>query len=294
MRFEGRVALITGASRGIGACIAKTLAREGCRIVAAGKTMEPNAKLAGTLHDTVRMVEEAGSEAIAVGCDVRDEEQVEAAVRAGISRFGRIDYLLNNAGAIFWAPVEHWPTKKFDLVFSVNVRAAFLCSRAVLPIMRAQGYGHIVMMSPPEVPQAAPGKGPYLVSKLGMTMLGRAIDAENADAGVCASALWPVTAIRTAATENFSMGEPSQWREPEVLADATAALLAMDPRTTRFRAWLDEDVLAAAGVTDLSGYSTVPGNDPPPLSIQLVDPDWTRDGRRATDDEARGFAPRRH
>ncbi len=277
MRFEGRVALITGASRGIGAAIAVALAKEGCRIVAAAKTIEPHPKLMGTLHDTVRMVEEVGGEAIAVQCDVRYEEQVQAMVDAAVERFGRIDFLLNNAGAIFWSPVEHWPVRKYDLVMQVNVRAAFLCSRAVIPIMREQGFGHIVMMSPPEYPEAAPNKGPYLVSKLGMTMIARAVDAENEDAGMCASALWPVAAIRTAATENLAMGDLSQWRTPAILADATLELLARDPKTTRFKAWLDEDILAEAGVKDLAKYRCVPDVEPPPLSITLVAPHWTRD-----------------
>lgn len=276
MRFQDRVALITGASRGIGAAIAIALAREGCRIVVAGKTMDPHPKLRGTLRDTVRMVEEVGGEALAVQCDVRFEDQVQAMVDAAVERFGRIDFLLNNAGAIFWSALEDWPLKKFDLVMGVNVRASFLCSKAVIPVMRKQGFGHIVMMSPPEHPEAAVGKGPYLVSKLGMTMLGRAIDGENEDEGLCASALWPVAAIRTAATENLSMGDLSQWRTPAILADATVELLSRDPKTSRFRAWLDEEILAEAGITDLTPYRCDPDVEPPPLSIALVDPTWAQ------------------
>ena len=276
MRFRDRVAIITGASRGVGAACAVALAREGCNIVAAAKTMDPHPKLSGTLKETVAMVEAVGARAIACQVDVRYEDQVEAMVDEAMRVFGRVDYLVNNAGAIFWAPIDQWPVKKFDLVMSVNVRAAFLCSRAVLPIMKTQGFGHIVMMSPPEHPEAAPGKAPYLTSKLGMTMVARAIDAENADQGICASALWPITGIRTAATVNLSMGDDSQWRKPEILADATVELLARDPRTTRFRAWLDEEVLAEAGVTDLDQYACVPGSDPSPMSIQLVDPAWQR------------------
>lgn len=276
MRFQDRVALITGASRGIGAAIAVALAREGCRIVVAGKTMDPHPKLQGTLRDTVRMVEEAGGEAFAVQCDVRYEDQVQAMVDAAVERFGRIDFLLNNAGAIFWSALEDWPVKKFDLVMGVNVRAAFLCSKAVIPVMKKQGFGHIVMMSPPEHPEAAVGKGPYLVSKLGMTMLGRAIDGENEDEGLCASSLWPIAAIRTAATENLSMGDVSQWRTPAILADATIELLSRDPKTSRFRAWLDEEILAEAGITDLTPYRCDPDVEPPPLSIALVDPTWAQ------------------
>ncbi len=276
MRFKDRVAIITGASRGVGAACAVALGREGCAIVAAAKTLKPHKKLPGTLHDTVAMVEQAGGQAIAVQLDVRFEDQVDAMVAQAMDTFGRVDYLINNAGAIFWAPLVDWTVKKFDLVMSVNVRGAFLCSRAVLPIMSQQGYGHVLMMSPPEVPEAAVGKAPYLVSKLGMTMLGRAIAGECRGHGVTASALWPVTAIRTAATENLGIGDPGQWRTPEILADATAALLARDPSDLLFKAWLDEEVLAEEGITDLTGYRCVPDSDPPPLSIQMVDPGWQR------------------
>jgi len=276
MRFKDRVAIITGASRGVGAACAVALAREGCAIVAAAKTMEPHKKLPGTLHDTVRLVEAAGSRAIAVQLDVRFEDQVEAMVAQALETYGRIDYLLNNAGAIFWGPLCDWSVKKFDLVMSVNVRGAFLCSRAVLPTMTAQGFGHILMMSPPEVPEAAVGKAPYLVSKLGMTMLGRAIAGESRADGVTASALWPVTAIRTAATENLGMGGPSEWRTPEILADASVALLARDPSDLPFKAWLDEEVLREQGMTDFVQYRCDPDSEPSPMSIQLVDPNWTR------------------
>ena len=142
--------------------------------------------------------------------------------------------------------------------------------------MREQGYGHILMMSPPEFPEAAPGKGPYLVSKLGMTMLARAIDEENKDAGVCASALWPITGIRTAATVNLSMGDDGEWRTPEILADATVELLALDPKTARFRSWLDEEILEHAGRGDFLKYRCDPNKEPLPMSIQLVNPNWSR------------------
>ncbi len=276
MRFTDRVALITGASRGVGAACAVTLAREGCRIVGAAKTMDPHPRLPGTLRDTVAMVEEAGSEALALQVDVRYPDQVEGMVQAAMDRFGRIDYLINNAGAIHWSAVADWPVKKFDLVMGVNVRAAWMCSAAVIPHMRKQGFGHILMMSPPINPKAATGKAPYLVSKIGMTMVAMAIDAEEKDHGIAASSLWPVTAIRTAATVNLAMGMDDQWRTPQILADATSDLMAMDPRATEFRAWLDEDLLAQTrGLTDFDQYNCVPGSSPPPMSIQLVDPDWS-------------------
>jgi citronellol/citronellal dehydrogenase len=269
-RFEGRVALITGGSRGIGAACAVALAKEGCAVAVAGKTVDPDPRLPGTLSETVAQVEAVGGRALAIACDVRFEDQVQAMVARTVETFGRLDFMINNAGAIFWSPVADWSAKKFDLVMGVNVRAAFLCARAAIPYMRAQRFGHVLMMSPPEHPESAPGKGPYLVSKLGMTMLARAVDAEEQGNGICASALWPVAAIRTAATENLGMGDLSQWRTPEIVADATVELLAKDPKTTRFRAWLDEEVLREARVHDLSRYRCDPNVEPPPLSIAMV------------------------
>ena len=131
------------------------------------------------------------------------------------------------------------------------------------------------MMSPPINPKAAVGKAPYIVSKFGMTMVGMAIDAE--EPSIAAHALWPITGIRTAATVNLGMGDDSEWRRPEILADSTVELLAKDPADCTFKAWLDEDVLAMAGITDLEQYSCVPGSTPEPMSIVLVDPDWKRE-----------------
>jgi citronellol/citronellal dehydrogenase len=201
------------------------------------------------------------------------EEQCTDAIDRAVKHFGRLDGLVNNAGAIHWAPVASWTSKKFDLVTGVNVRAAFLCSRAAIPHLRKQG-GTIVMMSPPINPKAAVGKGPYLVSKIGMTMLALAIDGEEANVHACA--LWPITAIQTAATENFKMGTPKEWRKPDILADATIALLAKDPKKAKYRAWLDEEVLAEEGVTDFTKYRCDPTSEPSPMSIALVDPDWRR------------------
>ena len=268
-----KVVLITGASRGIGAACALALARAGAHVALASKTVDPHPRLPGTLGAVAEEVRALGREALIVPTDVRDEAQVEAMVESTVRHFGRLDALINNAGAIFLAPVADWPTKRFDLVVGVNVRAAFLASRAAIPHLRERG-GHILMMSPPVNYKAAPGKGPYLTSKIGMTLLAAAIDAEEAD--IAAHALWPVTAIQTAATEVFGLGTPEQWRTPEILADATVSLLRRDPRLCSFRAWLDEEVLAEDGVTDLSSYNVVPNTDPPPLSIAMVDPDWKR------------------
>jgi citronellol/citronellal dehydrogenase len=225
-------------------------------------------------------VEAAGGEAHVVAFDARDSQACRGVVEEAVARFGGLDVLVNNAGAIFWSPVADWSVKRFDLVFGVNMRAAFAMSQAAIPHLRARGGGHILMMSPPIVPDALPGKAPYLVSKWGMTALAMAIDEEESDTGIAASALWPVTGIRTAATENLGMGDLAEWRKPEILADATVALLRRDPHKLPFRAWLDEEVLEEEGVTDLSGYRCDPDREPTPMSIELVDPGWAaRHGR---------------
>lgn len=274
-RLDGKVVLITGASRGVGEACALACAREGAHVALAAKTVDPNPRLPGTLGEVKARIEALGQRAIALQTDVRFEDQVDAMVAETIKAFGRLDVLINNAGAIFWSPVADWPVKKFDLVFGVNVRAAFLASRAAIPHLRKQG-GHIVMMSPPINAKAAVGKAPYLTSKIGMTLLAQAIDAEEDH--VRAHALWPITGIKTAATVNLGMGDDAQWRTPEILADATLALIARDPKgPAGFRAWLDEDVLRElAGVTDFTRYRCDPAHEPAPMSIELVDPDWRR------------------
>ena len=273
MRLRDKVVFITGGSRGVGAACALAAAREGAKLVLVSKTMEPHPRLPGTLKTVAREVEALGSEAFIQQVDVRFPEQVDQAVENAVAHFGRLDAVINNAGAIFWAPLSEWTAKRFDLVMGVNVRGAFLVTRAALPHLRAQG-GHVVMMSPPIHPSSAVGKAPYMVSKIGMTMLAMAVDAEERN--IAGHALWPVTGIRTAATVNLGMGQDKEWRTPEILADATISLLAKDPASCSFRAWLDEEVLAEDGVTDLRPYRCDPDHEPLPMSIRLVDPNWSR------------------
>lgn len=272
MRLRDQVVLITGGSRGVGAAVALAAAKEGAHIALAGKTIEPHPKLPGTLGEVAEQVRALGREAIVLQVDVRFPDQVAAMVEQTVSHFGRLDALINNAGAIFWGSTTEFPVKRYDLVMDVNVRGAFLASQAAIPHLRERG-GHIVMMSPPINPKAAVGKAPYIVSKFGMTMVGMAIDAEEPN--VAAHALWPVTGIRTAATVNLGMGSDAEWRTPEILADATVELIAKPPAESTFRAWLDEEVLSEAGITDLDVYACVPGSQPAPMSITLVDPDWS-------------------
>jgi citronellol/citronellal dehydrogenase len=275
VRLKDRVVLITGASRGIGAACALACAREGAHLALAAKSVEPHPTLPGTLGEVADGVRALGRDALVIPCDVRFEEQIQAMVQQTVAHFGRLDALINNAGAIFMANVADFPAKRFDLVMGVNVRAAFLASQAAMPHLRERG-GHILMMSPPVTPKGAPHKGPYLVSKVGMTLVAQAIDAEEPH--VAAHALWPVTGIKTAAVSAFGQIPDEQLRCVDILSDATVALLARDPKQCSFRAWLDEEVLADEGIVDLSGYRCDPDHEPAPHSILLVDPDWKRVG----------------
>ena len=271
-RLDGKVAIVTGASRGVGKAVALALAREGADIVVAAKTAEEGGRLPGTIHETADEVKKLGVRALALRTNVREFEDVQRMAGETLEKLGRIDILINNAGAIFWADVGEWSPGKFDLVMDVNVRGAFLCSRAVLPAMRAQKGGHIVMMSPPVNVKRAAGKGPYLISKMGMTFLAHAIAEEERANGIAANALWPVTMIESQATRHFELGQPEQWRTAAILADATVEICCASANEMSGRALYDEDVLRERrGLTDFSGYSLVPGTHPPPVCREMVE-----------------------
>jgi len=272
MRLKGRVAVVTGSSRGVGRAVALALGREGCDVVIAAKTDQPHARLPGTIHTTADEVRALGRRALPVQCDVREFADVERMRDAALDAFGRIDILVNNAGAIHLAPVADWATGRFDLVFDVNVRGAFLCCRAAIPAMRSQGFGRIVMMSPKVSTAKVPGKGPYLVSKMGMTLLAHAIAEEERQDGIAAAALWPVTMIESEATKFFQLGRKEDWRTPEILADATVEICCAAPERVSGRALYDEEALRELkGVEDFSSYSAVPGTTPAPFCREMVE-----------------------
>ena len=274
MPLQNRVVFITGASRGIGRACALACARAGADVVIAAKTDSiPDPRLPGTLHEVAREVTALGRRALPIKLDVRDADACEAAVVLGAAHFGRIDALVKNAGAIYFGDVAETPAKRFDLVMGVNVRAAFVLSRAVLPHMLKQRWGHVVMMSPPVDAAAAAHHGAYAVSKFGMTLIAQAIAEETLGANVTAHALWPATAVESYATKNLGLGDPSLWRTADIVADALVALLSREPSERPGRAWIDEEVLRAEGVTDFSRYQCVPGAEPPPLLFSALVPE---------------------
>jgi citronellol/citronellal dehydrogenase len=264
--LHDRVAIITGASRGIGRALALGLARAGCRVVIAAKSVTPTGRLPGSIHTVAREVEALGGQALAVQTDVRDEAQIEALAERTRQHFGRLDILINNAGALWWKPLLETPAKRFDLVMSVNARAACLCSRAVLPAMIEQRFGHIINMSPPLDLGMVPGRIAYSISKLGMTLLTVGLAQEVREHNVAVNSLWPVTIIESQASINWQLGTPAMWRKPDILVDCVLRLVQKEPASFTGQALLDEDFLRAEGVTDFSGYACVPGTEPQRLS----------------------------
>lgn len=271
MRLKDRVVFITGASRGIGRACALACAKEGAHVVVAAKTeVAENPRLPGTIHDVAREVEALGQKALALKLDVRDDAACEAAVAKAVEHFGRIDVLINNAGALWWADVIETPVKKFDLIMGINVRASFVLSRAVLPHMIKQRWGHILMMSPPVEASAVAHHGAYAVSKFGMTMIAQAIADEAREHNVTASALWPATAIESYATMNFGLGGPELWRKADIIVDAMLAILTKEPAKSGGKAYIDEALLREEGVTDFSKYQCVPGVEPPHFPFSAI------------------------
>jgi citronellol/citronellal dehydrogenase len=263
--LSGRVAIVTGSSRGIGRALAIALAKKGCHVVVAAKTETPDPRLPGTIQDTARECSAAGAEAMAYQCDVRDEEKIEALAKATLDKFGRIDILINNAGALWWKSMLETPAKRFDLVMDVNARASFLLARACLPYMMEAKWGHIVNMSPPIDLRPVPGRIAYFISKYGMTLIAHGLAEEVREYNIAVNALWPVTMIESQATINYALGGEAAWRKADIVVDATLAVIEKPPFVRTGRALLDEEVLHEEGIHDFSKYACVPGTNPPPI-----------------------------
>jgi citronellol/citronellal dehydrogenase len=171
-------------------------------------------------------------------------------VDATVARFGRLDILINNAGALWWQPILDTPPKRYDLMWEINVRAAYLCAYYALPHMVRRHWGHIINCSPPITTQASPGHVAYMTTKMGMTRLAIGIAAEHASDGIACNSLWPVTIIESLASINWGLGDRSQWRSPEILCDAMMEIVGTEPPTLTGRQILDEPFLRERGWTD--------------------------------------------
>ena len=263
--LSGKRIFITGGSRGIGLAIALRAARDGASIAIAAKTSEPNPKLPGTIHSAAEEIRAAGGTALPIQCDLRDEEQIAAAVKQAAEAFGGIDILINNASAINLTPTEATPAKRFDLMFDVNVRGTFLTSQAAIPYLRESAKAgrnpHILTLSPPLSMKAKwfQHHVAYTMAKYGMSMCVLGMSEEFRKTGIAVNALWPRTAIDTAALQMIPGIDTAACRTPEILADAAYVVLNRESKDCTGNFFVDDEVLASVGVTDLEKYSVVPG-----------------------------------
>ena len=265
MSLAGKNIFITGGSRGIGLAIAIRAAADGANIAIAAKTTEANPKLPGTIFTAASEIEAAGGKALPIQCDIRDEDAITAAVGKAAQEFGGLDILINNASAINLTPTEKTPAKRFDLMFDVNVRGTFLTSQAVIPFLRKSAEAgrnpHILTLSPPLSmnPKWFKNHVAYTMSKYGMSMCVLGMAGEFARDGIAVNALWPRTVIDTAALQMIPGVDTDFCRKPEILSDTAYIILNRDSKTTTGNFFVDDEVLASEGITDLEKYSVKPG-----------------------------------
>lgn len=263
MSFENRTVFITGASRGIGKAIALRLAKEKANIIVAAKSVEEDPRLGGTIFSAAEEIEKAGGKALAVQVDIRHEDQIQAAVEKAVAKFGGIDVVINNASAIQLTPTEQTDTKRFDLMHSINVRGTFLVVKNCLPWLKKGKNPHIITLSPPISlePKWMGGHIAYTLTKYNMSMLALGWAAEFKGMGIASNALWPRTTIDTAAVRNLLGGEAlaKMSRTPEIIADSVYYILQKTADQCSGNTFIDEQVLATEGITDLDKYAVVPG-----------------------------------
>lgn len=265
MSLQGKKIFITGGSRGIGLAIALRAARDGAHVAIAAKTAEPNPKLPGTIYSAAEEIKAAGGVALPIQCDLRDESQIAAAVDLAAKEFGGLDILINNASAINLTRTEGTPAKRFDLMFDVNVRGTFLTSQAVIPHLRESADNgrnpHILNLSPPLSMKPIWFKNhvAYTMAKYGMSMCVLGMAEEFKRDGIAVNALWPRTAIDTAALQMIPGVDTAACRTPEILSDSAYIILNRVSKECTGNFFVDDEVLASEGITDLDKYSVVPG-----------------------------------
>ena len=263
--LKGRTLFITGASRGIGLAIAKRAAADGANVAVAAKTAEPHPKLEGTIYTAAEEIEAAGGRALPCVVDIRYQDQVQAAIDRTLETFGGLDILVNNASAIQLTGTLHTDMKRYDLMHHINTRGTFLCSKLAIPHLKQAQNPHVLNLSPPlnmEERWFAPHVA-YTMAKFGMSMCVLGMAGEFRSDGIAFNALWPRTAIATAAIRNLMGGDEAmrRSRKPEIMADAAHWILTRPSRDCTGNFFIDDDVMAKAGVTDLTPYAVDPSAD---------------------------------
>ncbi len=259
--LSGQTLVITGASRGIGLAIAERAGRAGANVAILAKSDVANPKLPGTIQSAAAAVDAAGGRGLAIRCDIREEDDVRAAIAQVVERFGGVDLLVNNASAIWLRGTLDTPMKRFDLMQQVNARGTFLCSQVCLPLLLESGNPHILTLAPP--PSLAPAwwapHTGYTLAKMGMSFVTLGLAAEFAECAIAINALWPRTIIATDALRMIPGVDVARCRKPGIVADAAIVVLTRDVSAGTGEFLIDEDVLRAAGVVDFEQYAVSPG-----------------------------------
>ncbi|WP_329452308.1 NAD(P)-dependent oxidoreductase [Streptomyces sp. NBC_01724] len=254
--LAGKTLLMSGGSRGIGLAIALRAARDGANVVMLAKTAVPHPRLEGTVFTAAEQIEASGGKALPVVGDVRNEADVHSAVDQAVAAFGGIDIVVNNASAIDLSSTERLEMKRYDLMQDINTRGTFLLSKAAIPHLREAVNPHILTLSPPLnlAPHWVGRHLGYTLAKYGMSLCTIGLAEELAADGIAANSLWPRTLIDTAAVRNV-VGGARNARTPQIMADAAYAILTRNARECTGNLYIDDEVLAAEGVTDLSVYA---------------------------------------
>jgi citronellol/citronellal dehydrogenase len=284
--LKGKTLFITGASRGIGLAIAKRAARDGANIAIAAKTVDPNPKLEGTIHSAAREIEDAGGVALAIECDIRNEDEVQRAVAQTAERFGGIDICVNNASALSLTPIDKTELKRFDLMFAVNTRGTFLTTKTCLPYLKKAENPHVLTLSPPLDMHAKwfSGHVAYSIAKYGMSLCVLGLSDELKKDGVAVNALWPRSTIATAAVQNILGGDKlmRMSRSPEIVADAAYLVFNQPARTFTGHFLIDDTFLHdVGGIREFEHYRVdksmplapdffVPADSKPPPGVQIA------------------------
>jgi citronellol/citronellal dehydrogenase len=275
MSLANKTLFITGASRGIGLAIGLRAARDGANVAIAAKTARPHPKLPGTVYAAAEEIEKAGGRALPLVCDIRFEDQVNAAVEQTLAKFGGLDICVNNASAIQLTGTLATDMKRFDLMHGINARGTYMVSRACIPHLKRSPNPHVLMLSPPLDMNAKWFRNhtAYTMAKYGMSLCVLGMAAEFADDGIAFNALWPRTGIATAAIRNALAGDEGMkhCRTPDILADAAHMIFEKPSREFTGNFLIDDTFLAANGVTDFDRYRVDPSKN---LMPDFFVPDW--------------------
>ena len=259
--FKNKTVIMSGGSRGVGLEIAKALGKDGANIAILAKTTEPHPTLPGTIFTAADEIEEVGGTALPIVCDIRYEDQVEAAVEETVNKFGGIDICINNASAIHLTDTVNTPMKRYDLMHNINVRGTFMLSQKCIPHLIKGDNSHILTLSPPlDIARKWFGMTlAYTTAKYGLSLVAHGLADALGKHNVASNCLWPRTSLDTAAVRNV-IGEElvKGSRKPSIYADAAYAVLKRDSSSCTGNFFLDQDVLEEEGVTDFDQYAIDP------------------------------------